>query len=398
MTIAGIPFDYILFGLMLAGIAVAHGRALPVAVSGLVAIVIYQFASTGFREGPGIQGLISHAVHEAPVLINLFLLLTGFAVIAQMFEKSRVPDAMPAMLPANWTGPLLLLALIFVLSSFLDNIAGAVIGGTIARHVFKSQVHLSFLVAIVAASNAGGSGSVIGDTTTTMMWIQGVAPSAVFHAYAAAVVAFVIFAVPAALAQYRLQPVSFDAHKGEAIDWVRLGLVAAILSAAVTANIAGSLAGPDLTAAIPVLGLTLWAAILVSSVIRPLEWMTARSAAPGALFLLALVMAASLMPIESLPAASWQTSFGLGILSAVFDNIPLTALALRQGGYDWGVLAFTVGFGGSMTWFGSSAGVALTSMYPEARSLWRWLKAGWTIPLAYVAGFIAVMATFGWRP
>ena len=43
----------------------------------------------------------------------------------------------------------------------------------------------------------------------------------------------------------------------------------------------------------------------------------------------------------------------------MFDNIPLTALALKQGGYDWGFLAYAVGFGGSMIWFGSSAGVAL---------------------------------------
>ena len=61
--------------------------------------------------------------------------------------------------------------------------------------------------------------------------------------------------------------------------------------------------------------------------------------------------------------------FGLGFVSAVFDNIPLTALALRQGGYDWGMLAYAVGFGGSMIWFGSSAGVALSNIFPRrARS------------------------------
>ena len=70
------------------------------------------------------------------------------------------------------------------------------------------------------------------------------------------------------------------------------------------------------------------------------------------------------MPVEKLPAASWQTALGLGFVSAVFDNIPLTALALKQGGYDWGFLAYAVGFGGSMIWFGSSAGVALANMYP----------------------------------
>ena len=66
--------------------------------------------------------------------------------------------------------------MIFVLSSFLDNIAAALIGGTIAGVVFRGKVHIGYLAAIVAASNAGGSGSVVGDTTTTMMWIDGVSP------------------------------------------------------------------------------------------------------------------------------------------------------------------------------------------------------------------------------
>ena len=73
------------------------------------------------------------------------------------------------------------------------------------------------------------------------------------------------------------------------------------------------------------------------------------------------------MPVERLPAPSWQNALGLGFVSAIFDNIPLTALALKQGGYDWGMLAYAVGFGGSMIWFGSSAGVAISDMYPEAR-------------------------------
>ena len=50
-------------------------------------------------------------------------------------------------------------------------------------------MHIGYLAAIVAASNAGGSGSVVGDTTTTMMWIDGVSPLDVLDAYVAAVVA-----------------------------------------------------------------------------------------------------------------------------------------------------------------------------------------------------------------
>ena len=111
-----------------------------------------------------------------------------------------------------------------------------------------------------------------------------------------------------------------------------------------------------------------------------------------------LVTCASMMLVETLPAASWQTALGLGFVSAVFDNIPLTALALKQGGYDWGYLAYTVGFGGSMIWFGSSAGVALSNMYPEAKSVGLWLRHGWHVAAAYVVGFFLMLAVVGWHP
>jgi hypothetical protein len=93
-----------------------------------------------------------------------------------------------------------------------------------------------------------------------------------------------------------------------------------------------------------------------------------------------------------------MTSLGLGFVSAVFDNIPLTKLALEQGGYDWGVLAYAVGFGGSMIWFGSSAGVALSNMFPEAKNTGGYLRNGWHVPLAYLVGFVVLMAAHGWQP
>src|SRR4051794_41687908 len=118
----------------------------------------------------------------------------------------------------------------------------------------------------------------------------------------------------------------------------------------------------------------------------------------GAVFLLSLGVAASLIPVYSPPRPSAGSAFGLGFVSAVFDNIPLTKLALAQGGYDWGVLAYAVGFGGSMLWFGSSAGVALSNMYPEAKNARLWLAQGWHGPLAYVVGFAPLMLILGRPP
>lgn len=103
------------------------------------------------------------------------------------------------------------------------------------------------------------------------------------------------------------------------------------------------------------------------------------------------------MPVEELPAASWQAAFSLGFISAVFDNIPLTKRCLEQGGYDWGVLAYAVGFGRSMTWFGSSAGIAMCNKFPEGRNVMMWLKKGFYVPLAYVLGFLVLLFVWGWE-
>jgi hypothetical protein len=148
----------------------------------------------------------------------------------------------------------------------------------------------------------------------------------------------------------------------------------------------------------PVIGFAVWVALLLTAPIRQPDWKLLPAAFKGSVFLLALVTAASVMPVEKLPPASWPTTFGLGFLSAVFDNIPLTALALKQGGYDWGMLAFAVGFGGSMIWFGSSAGVAISNTFPEARSVGAWLRNGWHVAVGYVLGFIVFMVVVGWHP
>ena len=118
-----------------------------------------------------------------------------------------------------------LLAIVFVLSAFLDNIAAALIGGAMAHTLFRGRVRVGYLAAIVAASNAGGSGSVIGDTTTTMMWISGVPPIEVLHAYIAAAVAFLVFGFPAARAQQRFAPIIKDAETALVIDWPRVAIV-----------------------------------------------------------------------------------------------------------------------------------------------------------------------------
>ncbi|HEX5959021.1 MAG TPA: citrate transporter, partial [Hyphomicrobiaceae bacterium] len=180
-------------------------------------------------------------------------------------------------------------------------------------------------------------------------------------------------------------------------DWSRVAIVFAILIVAILSNVVANLAYRESLDLAPVIGIAVWVVLLALAGWRRPDWGVLPETFKGTIFLLSLVLCASLMPVEELPGASWQTALGLGFVSAVFDNIPLTALAIKQGGYDWGFLAYAVGFGGSMIWFGSSAGVALSNLYPEARSVGSWLKNGWHVAVAYTVGFFLMLAIIGWH-
>jgi Na+/H+ antiporter NhaD/arsenite permease-like protein len=396
--VAGIPVDFILFGMTLIGVALFHHYTLQVAATGLTAITLYNIFFSSFKHGIGFAGFVSHLGHEWVVVANLFCLLTGFALLANHFEESEVPRLLPNYLPDDWKGGFALLVMCFVLSSFLDNIAAAMIGGALAHTVFNRRVHIGYIAAIVAASNAGGAGSVVGDTTTTMMWISGISPIAVLPAFLAAGVALVVFGIPAAFQQHRYSPIMKDAPQNLHIDWARMGVVGIILAAAIGVNVFVNLNLGEDAESFPFIGVAVWVAIVGTAGWRKPTWSLLPEAAKGSAFLLALVLSATMMPVEKLPAASWQTAFGLGFLSSIFDNIPLTALAIKQGGYDWGMLAYSVGFGGSMIWFGSSAGVAISNIYPEAKSVGRWLTSGWHVPIGYTVGFLVMLALLGWHP
>ena len=374
------PVEFFFFALTLLGVALMHQRNFEIALTGLVVIALYKVTELGYP-------LLPHLGHEAPLLLNLLGLLLGFAILAKVFEESHVPDLLPHWLPNDWRGGFLLLVLVAVISSFLDNIAAAMIGGVVARRVFQGKVMVGYLAAIVAASNAGGAGSVVGDTTTTMMWIAGVPALHVADAFIASTVAVAFSAFVAAHKQHAYQPIRKDWPRDHTMDWVRLGVVGLIIGGAIAANV---------ILGFPAVGV--WAAILLGTLIRPVPWREAFHALKGSLFLIFLVTAASLMPVDKLPAASVHTTFGLGFVSAVFDNLPLTKLALDQGGYDWGMLAFAVGFGGSMIWFGSSAGVAITNEFEEAKNTGRWIREGWHVAAAYVLGFWVLYFVLGWVP
>ena len=310
-ALAGIPIDFILFALTLIGIALFHRHTLPIAVTRAGRhLAVEDRASRRFR-GPRLPRLgcasrprMGDADQPARTAARLR------AACPSTSKRAACRNGCRGSCPTTGRARLVLLVMIFVLSSFLDNIAAALIGGTIARAVFRGKVHMGYLAAIVAASNAGGSGSVVGDTTTTMMWIDGVHPLQVLEAYIAAGTAMLVFGVPAALQQQRYSPIVRDPPGGIVVDWARVFIVALMLVAAIAVNVIVNVRFNEISGAFPFIGAAVWVALLVCVPLRRPAWEELPDALKGSIFLLSLVLAASMMPVHKLPDASWRVALG----------------------------------------------------------------------------------------
>ena len=124
-AVAGIPADFILFAVVPVTIALTHHRAMRVVVVGLAVIALWKLV---FSPSPASQSLrvISPANGcSSPTCLPCW---SASRCSARHFDKSRIPLILPRVMPDDWKGGLVLLAMVFVLSSFLDNIVAAMIG------------------------------------------------------------------------------------------------------------------------------------------------------------------------------------------------------------------------------------------------------------------------------
>ena len=150
VTFYGIRYEMIIFALMLVGIAVFYNSTRQVALLGLVALCFFKYEFTdGFSV---VTKLFGYAGENGEwvkgswnTYFNLILMLPGFAILADIFEHSRFPALLPKYLPSDMRAGMLLLFFVFILSSFLDNIAAALIGCSLAAAVFGGKVHIGYV-------------------------------------------------------------------------------------------------------------------------------------------------------------------------------------------------------------------------------------------------------------
>jgi hypothetical protein len=309
-----------------------------------------------------------------------------------------VPAALPAYLPDDWKGGFVLLVLVFVLSSFLDNIAAAMIGGAVAHTVFRGKVHIGYLAAIVAASNGGGAGSVVGDTTTTMMWIAGVHPLEVLEGFIGSGVALILFGIPAALTQQRHSPIVKDPDPGTRIDPVRVAIVAFVLIAAIVVNIAINTRFAEISDRFPFLG----RGGLSSD---PGLHRAARARLGVAARRLQGLGLPPLAGAVRLDDAGREAARRV-VADRARPGLPVCRVrqhpAHRPGAQAGRLRLGLPGVRGRLRRLDDLVrllgGRGADEHVSRGRSVGKWLRHGWTIALAYVVGFLVMLATIGFHP
>ena len=87
-------------------------------------------------------------------------------------------------------------------------------------------------------------------------------------------------------------------------------------------------------------------------------------------------------------------NYVMGLVSSLFDNVPLTAALLNSGIEmtlpQWLTLTYAVGVGGSLLVIGSAAGVVAMSKV-ESLTFGSYLKYAGYLLVAYTVGFAGVL-------
>ena len=311
----------------------------------------------------------------------------------------------------------------FFLSAILDNLTTTIVMVSLTRKLVKEpEQRLFFAGMIVIAANAGGAWSPIGDVTTTMLWIGGQVSTlqimkALFFPSLIASLVPLVYVTFFEKKSLKGQLDSLDkkrlAPENKLIFFLGLGgLVFVPIFKQITHL-------PPYVGMLLALGIV-WVAADLLHRKKDAEDQKRYSASnalmridmPSLLFFLGILLAVS--GLESLhllhQMATWMDSaignkdviiVGIGLLSAIVDNVPLVAATM--GMYDltsyptdhkiWEFIAYCAGTGGSILIIGSAAGVAAMGM-EKIDFIWYLKKMSFIALIGYVAGALMYLLQF----
>ncbi len=312
----------------------------------------------------------------------------------------------------------------FFLSAMLDNLTTTIVMVALLRKLIDDQKTRWFYASmVVLAANAGGAWSPIGDVTTIMLWIGGQVSTVkiILGVFLPSVICMVI---PLLLLSFHMKghvnrPKDIEDKKSSTTKFER--------NLMLFLGVGGLLFVPvfkTITHLPPYMGMlfslaVIWIITEILHANKPKEQKLSVSSiltkidVPTVLFFLGILSAVAALQSAgqlNVLAHALDKSLGnvyliggsIGVLSAVFDNVPLVAGAMGmypiadpgatgylanfvQDGVFWEYIAYTAGTGGSMLIIGSAAGVAAMGL-EKIDFIWYLKKISWLALIGYLAG------------
>ncbi|TWB03698.1 sodium:proton antiporter NhaD [Bradyrhizobium stylosanthis] len=314
----------------------------------------------------------------------------------------------------------------FFLSAILDNLTTTIVMvSLIQKLIARRDDRLLFASLIVIAANAGGAWTVIGDVTTTMLWIGGqITPVKIMGAVF--LPSLLNLLVPLVFISFSLRGktiapppkdhgiLAVDRFERNLMFYLGLGTLIAVPAFKAVTHLA------------PFMGILfglggLW---LVGEIVhrhkdehvrQPLTLVHAltRIDMSSIVFFVGILLAVACLDHAGLLSmvAKWlDATIGrqdiivivLGLLSAIIDNVPLVAATM--GMYDlahyppdsfiWEFIAYCAGTGGSILIIGSAAGVAAMGL-ERIEFLWYARRIAGPALAGYLAGAVVYIAQHG---
>lgn len=412
----------VVFVLGYAAIAFEHklgvNKTAAALLTAVVCWVLLAVQQAGVAGGSA-HGIVERLGHHMEGTSQIIFFLVGAMTIVQLMETHGAFHIVSDMLKMKDKRVLLwVVSLItFFLSAVLDNLTTAIVMVSLLHRLIDDREdRMIFGSMVIIAANAGGAWTPIGDVTTTMLWIGGRVSSLriMEMLFIPSLISMVVpllwfsFKMKGSVAAVERPP------EGKQVGTKRvffLGL-GALVFVPVFKGITGL---PPFVGILFGLGL-LW---LVTDMTHKEE--REHLKVPHALhkidmasilFFLGILLAVSALETAGVlrALAAWMDNcFSnkdiiatlLGLLSAIVDNVPLTAATM--GMYDvvrfpmdsklWELLAFAVGTGGSILIIGSAAGVVVMGM-EKINFLWYLKRVSLPALVGYLAGVGAYLVIY----
>lgn len=349
--------------------------------------------------------------HNISEIASLWLfLVAAMTFVAYLNKKGLIENIIYRVLPTQISERRLLFLtgiFSFVFSSLADNITATLVSVALILSLrLPAAKTLRFATVVVFAVNSGGVAMITGDVTTLMIFLAG----------KVSITNLLLLSLPALLAvlllafvlSWPLQETAIIEHKQNDVQRVDV-VIAGVFMATILATMAGNVLF-DIPPVLTFLsGLSVMFLVAraygedtehdpIMDYIRQIEFDTLM------FFLGILLIVGALKEIHALDVflqlytnmPAWAANYLLGLLSALIDNVPLTAALLKadveMNLIEWMGLTYAVGVGGSLLIIGSAAGIVAMSKINEL-TFGTYLRYSLALLIAYSAGYAGVSIT-----